>query len=296
MVKWLILAYVIISAIVLGVNGRHAPRKWLIRWILVCALPVFGWLLPVFWPRWLLKRSGKQAEDIFEQQDDVHIQPIGIYQKADPQQETDLVPLEEALAISDVFTRRKAMIDVLKQDSRKYLDILQKAAGNEDSETSHYAVSAIIELKRKLMLSMQELSVQYEENKDDPHLLRAYADVLRDYMRSGYLDEHTLENYKAIYILVLGHLIRVSPELEEAYREKAEAELEVGRFSESEQTARLFLEHHPRSEDAYLLLMKIYFTMKSHEKLQETLNLLKKSPLRLSNRAVTLLRFWTEGT
>jgi hypothetical protein len=288
--------YVLLSAAVLGIRHRKSPRDMLFRLTIVSLLPVVGWLFPIFWPKSAIRSRDEQFDDYVKRQQEEHkVRGMGIYARTEKQKELDVIPIEDALVVSEHQTRRRVMIDVLKQDSEHYLEILQTAVGNEDTETSHYAVSAIMEVKRKLMLALQELSVQYENDKNDVYTARTYADVLKGFMRSGFLDQRTLDKYQYTYISVLGQLIAISDDDEWAYRDKAETELKLGLLADAEATGRLYEAKYPLSEDAYLCLMKVYYETKSPDKLFAALDRLKQSPVRLSNRALTLVRFWSEG-
>lgn len=299
MFEWTLLLYLILCGTILGIRHRRDKREWWIRFALVTSLPVIGFLMPAFWPRRWHERNASPdflAElDIIAQFDTQAANQSGAIKKLEAKNEMNVVPLEEALLVNDLSTRRRIMIDLLKQDSLDYLEVLRMAVSNEDTETSHYAVSAIMEAKRKLTLTLQELSVKYEENKDDPHLLRSYADVLKSYMRSGFFDERTLMKHNHTYAMVLDRLVELVPESADAYVEKIDADLDLGDYAAAERTAARFLEQFPRSEEAYLCLMKVYFTVRAVDQLKTTLEDLKKSPIRLSSRALTMVRFWSEG-
>ncbi|WP_054956287.1 hypothetical protein [Paenibacillus dakarensis] len=291
---WMV--YMMISGALLLLNNRIFSREWLLKWILVSIFPVVGWLFPVFWPKlWLQKKDLETLEKLIEMDDEPDLQTSGLYMNLERHKELNVVSVEEALIVSDHSDRRAVMIDVLKQDVMKYMDILQTAVSNEDTETSHYAVSAIMEIKRKLTLSLQQLSVEYEVNKEDANIVSDYAEVLKGYMQSGFLDARTLRKYQFTYLLVLEQLILITPNNEAAYTEKINTELDLGDFQTAENTALTNLKEHPDSEEAYLSLLKVYFYMKSYLKIQETVDSIKRSPLRLSNRALTLVRFWSEG-
>ncbi|WP_138753878.1 hypothetical protein [Paenibacillus sinopodophylli] len=288
--------YVLLSALLLFILYRKSLREFSLRFLIVALIPVIGWLLPVFWPRsWFVHAGEKLDEYIVKQQEEMSVSTIGIHKKLEVEKELNIISIEDALIVSEHSARRRVMIDVLKQDSMNYLEVLQTAVSNEDTETSHYAVSAIMEAKRKLSLSIQELSVQYEHNKTDEHLLRAYAEVLKGFMRSGFLDERTSLKYKYTYVAVLNHLITHSEDAESAFAEKLNTEMELGEYLASEETCHAYIARYPLSEDAYLCLIQLYFMTKSADKLQNTIDTLKKSPLRLSNKALTMVRFWSEG-
>ncbi|MEF2966823.1 hypothetical protein V3851_13355 [Paenibacillus sp. M1] len=292
---WAILLYLAVSGILLGIRYRRAPRDWLLRWMLVGFFPVVGWLFPLFWPKSWIRRIGEESMVKWFEPDEQSLRRTGIQMRLDTAEELSVLPVEEALLVNEHRDRRAVMINVLKQDAMQYMDILKKAVSNEDSETSHYAVSAVMEIKRKLTLSMQEIAVQYEDNRQDAAVLRSYGEVLKQYMKSGFLDERTLRNYKYTYLKLLDELIALAPDSEFAYPEKMETELEMGLLRDAEDTAKVYLERYPRSEEAYLGLLKVYYSMRSYDQVQTTLDALKRSPLILSNRALTVVRYWSGG-
>lgn len=298
MFEWIYILYVVISSVILRVFFRLSLRDWLLRVIMVSVFPVAGWLFPVFWKRLFRKkhfRSGQKMVEMLEEQVAFKDLRDLLYSPIEAKRDLNVLPIEEALVVSDYAERRRVMLDVLQHDAHKHIDVLQKAVSNEDSETSHYAVSALMEAKSDLMHSMQQLSVQFEENNGDIDVLHTYADVLRSYMRSGFLDEKSLRKYKYTYLEVLKQLIEVTPNAEYAYTEAVHTQLELDQRVEAERTARLFLERFPKNEQAYLLLMKVYYCVKSSKKIQETLKLLKQSPIRLSHDGLKQVRFWSEG-
>lgn len=259
-------------------------------------LPVVGWILPIVWSGKPSKTSEQKFSDYVESQQQEHkIRRIGIYNELEKKRELDIIPIEDALVVSDHQDRRKVMIDVLKQDAMNYIEILQRAVSNEDTETSHYAVSAIMEMKRKLLLSLQDLSVKYENEQYNMQIVIAYVEVLREFLSSGFLDQRTRRKYQYTYLSVLTHLNKVSDDLEWVYVAKVDMEVQLELFVDAETTALLYLEHFPQSEDAYLALLKIYFVTRSKQKLNQTMSKLKGSTVRLSNHAITTVRFWSEG-
>ncbi|WP_169082081.1 hypothetical protein [Paenibacillus sp. PL91] len=300
MLDLIFIAYLLLCGLLLGIRHKKDKREWLLRFILAAALPVIGFLLPLFWrKRWHEQNASLATARIADLDVAISIDDLighaGVYRKPETEKEMNVVPLEEALLVNDLSNRRRTMIDLLKQDSLEYLEVLRLAVSNEDTETSHYAVSAIMEIKRKLTLSLQELAVKYEDNKHDAYLLASYADVLKSYMRSGFLDDRTMLKHKHTYTEVLGNLIEADPDSADAYTNKLEMELDLGEYAAAEQTAKQFISRFPRSEDAYLSLMNVYFTLRSIDQLKQTLEQLKQSSIRLSSKAITAVRFWSEG-
>lgn len=293
---WMIYGvYVTVSILLITLLYRKSWNDWLMRVVIIAALPGAGWLLPVFWPKWLVGEKQNEFEDYLSSQEEFAERGISLYQRMVRQQELDIIPIEEALLVSEHSTRRKAIIDVLKQDVIKYLEILQHAVSNEDKETSYYAVSAIMEAKRKLQLALQDLSVKFEKDSTDLQVARTYAEVLQAYMRSGFLDDRSLLKYRYTYLFVLNRLLELDKESEWAYQEVVSLQMVLHLYDDVEQYAQMYLNTFPYSEDAYLCVMKVYFEMKSLNRLQETLDSLKKAPIKLSNHALTMVRFWSKG-
>ncbi|MFJ8065531.1 hypothetical protein ACIQYS_12940 [Psychrobacillus sp. NPDC096426] len=294
---YVFMLYIILSAIILLFISERNLKEWLFKMTIVSFLPIIGWFLPIVWLKKFIKNRGELFGAYINKQDeDISLELLAIQEKVEKEKELNIVPIEDALVMSDFSTRRKVMIDVLKEDAMQYMEVIKKAVLNEDTETSHYAVTAVMEVKRKLSISLQELSVKFDQNKKDNHLARAYAHVLKEYMRSGFLDDQTLRKYKYIYIQVLHQLIRTDDGDEETFEEKIKTEVEMKEYLHAENTCLEYLQQYPHSENPYIYLMKLYYTTKSTIKLQNILDELKKSTITLSNRALTIVRYWSGGT
>lgn len=290
------LLYVGISGFVLWFFARGHLQDWLFKWILVVFLPVIGWLIPSIWPKKLLKNEGDQFNDYMNAQtEDIPIELRSSKSIIEKERELAVVSIEEALIISDYTTRRRVMLDLLKQDAMKYLDVLQTAVLNDDTETSHYAVTAVIEVKRELSLLLQKLAVEFSQNPQDLDVGITYADVIKGYLRSGFLDKQTTKNYRMTYIQVIQTMIDNHQATEALFDEKITMERTLGELSAAEQTALLFKERYPHSEKPYLQLLAIYCELKAATQFILVLNSLKKIPITLSNDALVTLRYWSIG-
>lgn len=292
---YLYLIYVIVSAIILALAKRNV-KEWLLGMTLVSFLPLIGWLLPSIWPKKFISNEGKFLEDYMnEQTNDIEIELLTKEESVKREKELNVIPIKEALVINDFTTRRKLMLDVLKKDTMQYIDVIKMAVLNEDSETSHFAVAAVMEVKRKLSLSLQRFSVEFEKNQQDTTVARSYAQVVKEYMASGFLDDQTLKKYKYIYIQAVGILIEHGQGEPEIYEEKMRVEMELHEYQEAEKTGLQYLEAYPLQEEPYLFLMEYYYRTKSKMKMQEILDELMNSTIQFSNRALTVVRYWSGG-
>ncbi|MDO3411582.1 hypothetical protein QWJ34_17595 [Saccharibacillus sp. CPCC 101409] len=289
------LLYAAACALALGLRYRDSRREAAIRLAFAAAFPVIGFLFPLF--RRMAPEDGDLREAKLESLLNASApeEPGRLAELREPEREVNIVPLEEALLIGDLASRRRTMIELLNGDATRNLETIKLAVSNEDTETSHYAVSALVEIKRKLNRSLQELSVQYEFSRQDPVFLKNYAGVLHDYIRSGFLDDDTMQRLRFDLAGVLQLRIEADPGSFDAYEEKVAAELELHNYAAAETAARIFAERFPGREEPYLLLLNLYYSMRAPALFQETLLSLKRSDTRLTSRGLKSVRFWSEG-
>ena len=109
--------------------------------------------------------------------------------QTDYETEKEFVPLEEALIISDVEDKRRALLNVLKADVSNNMKSLVKALDNEDPETAHYAAAALMDILQKYSKKLAGFQQKYQENPQDADINKEYADTTFEYISSGVLGE-----------------------------------------------------------------------------------------------------------
>ena len=101
---------------------------------------------------------------------------------ADEEQERNVVPIEEALAISDRDSLRTLIMNVVRGDVTDSLGSLALALDSEDTETSHYAASVLRDVLNDFRQHAQKLYRQMQkdgrEAGDDACLLIEYMYVV----------------------------------------------------------------------------------------------------------------------
>ncbi|WP_277586476.1 hypothetical protein [Psychrobacillus antarcticus] len=290
------LLYLAISGIILIFISNKSWKEWLLKMTIVSFLPGVGWLFPVFLSKaWITNRGALFSEYMKQQEENIDVELLKTFTKVNKEKELNIIPIEDALLVNDYMTRRRVMIDVLKEDTMQYIEVIKSAVLNEDTETSHYAVSAIMEAKRKLSISLQEISVKFDQHKENNQVAKTYAEVLKKYIKSGFLDNQTLRRYKYTYIQTLHQIIINGAEDMEVFEEKFKTEMEMKEYIQAEQTCQQYLSKYPDEENAYLNLMDLYYTTRSITNMLKVLEDLKKSSIRLSNQALSIVRYWSGG-
>ena len=87
--------------------------------------------------------------------------------KANEEGERDILPIEDAVVLSDTQSARKIMLEVLLHDVRKSLGSISLALNSEDSELSHYAASVLQSNLGKFRTSVQGIVENIDEVEEE---------------------------------------------------------------------------------------------------------------------------------
>lgn len=292
MVEYILLAYYIISALYLVFNAKRKLRDFRYTAMLVVCLPIFGLVLSLL-QDFAARKDTAIDDGRFKELIDKD-ETERFFDRVNVSKEVNLLPLEEALIVNETSTRRRLLLDVLKEDMEEsMIPLLKQAVNNEDTETSHYAVTAVMEIKRKLLLSIQKWSVRYEEDKSNPEIMLEYANAIKNYTMSGFMDKRTQMSHKLNYVKLLQQLLKTEAVSEKLYCETIDSMKVLERFDEALRYSNQFRVRFPESEEAYLSELDLYYTLKMKEPFYETLASLKASKILVSNRGLNIIRYWS---
>lgn len=215
-------------------------------------------------------------------------------QQTDYETEKEFVPLEEALIISDVNDKRRALLNVLKSDVSNNMKSLSKALDNEDSETAHYAASALMDVLQKYSKKLSGLSVKYKENPEDADVNKEYADTTYEYLSSGVLGEIEVKKYAHLYTELIDNLNKYHPDLldTEQYKNMVECLLKIGKYDEADKWASLSIERQPNIEQSYLNSLSVKYKTKKWDEFKAVMDNMLKSGAQLSDKGIGIVRFW----
>lgn len=232
-------------------------------------------------PDWLLSR---------EQYDDL------VFKSPNIEVETNIIPFNDALVLNDNKTKRRMLIDLLKGEFSTNIDALELALKSDDSETSHYAATAVQQAKSDLMKTMRKLEEEIDNAETDSRLLEDYRDILKQYIRIEFLDKQTRKRYMYTYLATLSKLIKLSPDSSKLnHMEKIDVAISLHEYREALEAANQFLAVFPDQEEAYFAAMNIHYVMKNSEGFNEIVGRLRGSEIRLSPDKLNQLRFWIQG-
>ena len=288
----LVHAILVVICLWLILMGRISLRKEYI--IPMIVLPLVGPLMAAAVE--FLYRSDKQGKtplpiDLVTPEQDILWRSLKNFHE-----NGDIVPLEEAILIDDVKTRRKLMLQTLYEDPLKYLDILMLAKNNEDVETAHYATTTISHTQRAFQLATQELSAAVKEQPEDIALLDQYIEALGKYVDSGLLEEHLLRNVRLVYSEALDKkLARVKNDKQTLIR-KMRNSIDLHDYTSALSISDLLKEKWPEDEQTWIESLRVCVEGEDHLRLAQIVEEIKKSNINWTEHGKEQVRTWVGGT
>jgi tetratricopeptide (TPR) repeat protein len=270
-----------------GINREESVY----RFVLVLTVPIIGILLLLLLDSFVHKTIDIDNIGAFGIEKHVHRKN---FVKLDIAKEINVVPFEEVLALNTNNMKRKFIIESLKKDIEECIVFLTKALQDEDTETSHYAASAIMEIRRKLTIALQEYSLRYQQDQTSFETVAGYAKILKKYLQSGLLDEISFGKYTISYGDVLTVLLHLPEATAEHYTDKINCCLAMKDYSQAAEVCECFSKAYPESEEPHLMKIKLFFTLRDKPKLDAALAAFRKSEIRFSNNALQMVRYWSE--
>lgn len=150
--------------------------EYLIKTIVMLICPVVG---PAFFAAgyiipYLFFRQALDLEDVVFSKE-----RADTYLRADTEREMNVVPMEEALAISDKDSLRSLMMNVVRGDIQNSLSSIALALNSEDSETAHYAATVLRDTLNDFRKRVYELNMIVKQGGEDA---AEYAILMIEYM------------------------------------------------------------------------------------------------------------------
>lgn len=215
------------------------------------------------------------------------------HMKADEERDFNMVPLEEAIAISDTASLRQLMMNVIKGDIQKSLAAIALALNSSDSETSHYAASVLRDELNDFRVTVQKIYVQIGE--DDENQME-YIRVLLDYMNSV-LEQKVFtnmeqKNFVQMMSEVGGILYRKNPKDMPVshYEWICLRLLEIEDYADMAIWCERVMEVYPNELASYTCRLKLYFTTQQQDAFFTTMNQLKESKIVIDRETLELIR------
>jgi len=212
---------------------------------------------------------------------------------AEEERESNMVPLEEAIEITDTDNLRGLMMNVVRGDIQKSLASIMAAMNSEDTETAHYAASVLQDALGDFRANVQK---QYNLIMEDKPERLELAEALIDYM-DQVLVQHVFTNLEQErYVGIMGEICELlynedRPRMTSARYEAVSLRyLELEDYDNCEKWCERAEYHYPNTLATFSCLLKLYFNSGQKRKFFEVIDELKHSSVVLDHEMLELIR------
>lgn len=201
------------------------------------------------------------------------------------------VPIEEALVVNSAKDRRTIIMDVLNDNPREYIQFLQKAGNNEDTEVVHYAVTAMVEISKENDYRLQNFEREYAANPEDPVILEQYTDFLWSCLSQNLMQGQMEVLNRELFSSLIQKKLAVGGDIPD-YARAIENDLKREQFTPAGETLRKMGEQYPQSEEYYLLRLQYLASLGRGQEIQAVLREIDGKHIFFSSKAKEVLAFW----
>ena len=272
---------------------KENRRTYLIRFIVMVLCPIVGPLYFLF--SYLISvtifRQSVDLEDVVFSKERIKARL-----KADEERERNIVPLEEALAVSDKKSVRMLMLNVIRGNVKESLETIMTALDSEDSETSHYAASVLRDELNEFRGNIQKMYSEIKEEEDNE---TGCEEMLIDYMDMIFGQKIFDQMEQRSFIMMMDeageslyskNAACFTPERYESICLKL---LELKEFEKVQKWCTRLEEQYPDELPAYTCRLKLYFTMNDREQFFGVLDELKQSRIVIDQETLELIRVFS---
>ena len=202
------------------------------------------------------------------------------------------VPIEEALVVNSAKERRTIIMDVLNDNPKEYIEFLQKAGNNEDTEVVHYAVTAMVEISKENDYNLQNFERQYAKDPEDVEVLTQYTDFLWSCLSQNLMQGQVEVLNRELYSSLMLKKMTLSPGSITDFKRAIENELKRKNYTLASERLRQMQETYPDSEEYYLSRLDYLAALGRGDEIKLLLQEINKRHIYLSSTTKGVLAFW----
>lgn len=213
--------------------------------------------------------------------------------RADEERERDIVPVEEALAVSDKSSLRTLMLNVIRGDVQSSLAAISLALNSHDSETAHYAASVLQDELNDFRFNVQKV---FQEIEFEPEDETEFEEALIPYMNNVLVQRVFTEMEQKKFVFLMSdageYLYRknASKITSQFYEWISLRLLDVSAFDKMEIWCNRAAAQYPDELASFTCKLKLYFTSQQREKFFQVMEELKESEVVIDSETLELIR------
>lgn len=219
---------------------------------------------------------------------------VASFVHADEESERNMVPLEEAIAVTDTDDLRILMMNIVRGDIQKSLAAIALALNSEDTETAHYAASVLQDAINDFRTIVQKDYNLIQQSGDADKVV--YAGILIDYMDQILVQKVLTDIEQVSYVYLMEEVCEILYITEKERMTSSQYEaislrlLEIKDFETSKKWCERAEYQYPNTLATYTCQLKLYFNSGQRERFFEVVEDLKKSAIVIDSETLELIR------
>lgn len=282
----IVLLYFIIHMVRKKRNRVEFVAKTIVMLLCPIAGPLFV-LVGTLIYRYIFQKD-VDLEDVIFQKDRVKT-----YLRADEERGRTMVPLEEALVVTDKNNLRNLMLNVVRGDTRNSLASISKALNSEDSETSHYAASVLQDSLNGFRAMVQN---SYNEILEEKENQLVHVRLLIEYMNPVLAQRVFTDMEQKSMVHRMSDVCQILYEKEpdrmsgEYFEDISLRLLEIKDYEACKMWCDRAVKYFPKRLSTYTCQLKLYFSCGDRDSFFRVLDELKQSDVVIDNETLELIR------
>lgn len=281
------------------VRKRDLSRSFIIRSLVMLMIPIAGPL--IFLAAWLYYhlffRKPVDLEDVVFSKERVKT-----YLKANEEEERNIVPMEEALAVTDKINTRRMVMEVIKKDISNSLATISLGLNSDDSEVSHYSASvlqeALDQFRSNIMKQYDFIQILKESeyiNIDEKNTLimqesREMFESLNSICLQHAFSSIEQENYVLRMEEMAENLYQLQALRLDEMEQMALRLLEVKKYDDCKKWLQIMKQYGPNTLPTYSVALKLYYTTYDRDNFFQTMRDLKQSGIAIDQETLQMIR------
>ena len=202
------------------------------------------------------------------------------------------VPIEEALLVNSAKERRIIIMDVLNDNPKEYIEFLQKAGNNEDTEVVHYAVTAMVEISKEDDYKLQDFERQHAKDPENVEVLTGYTDFLWSCLSQNLMQGQVEVLNRELFSSLMEKKLALTAGSITDFQWAVENELRRKNYTQAAALLVQMQTLYPNSEEYYLSRLNYLASLGKGEEIKALLKEIQTKHIYLSSATKEVLAFW----
>lgn len=267
-------------------------RTYLLRFfvMVICPIvgPLFFFISHIFYLTFF--RFNVNLEDVSFSQERVETQV-----RADEEQERNIIPVEEALAVNDKKSLRTAMMGIIRGETDGSLSSITMALDADDSETAHYAASILSDKLNEFRMNVRKMYSDFFNDCENTECGENLIDYMNEYLGQKIFTQLEQNGFVRMMEETANALYEKDASILTAKRYECVCLrlLEIGEYESAAKWCQRLAGQYPGELCAYTCQLKLYFTLKDRNAFFQTLNALKETEIVIDNETLEIIRIFS---